>query len=182
MRAGREGCDALMKWNRAAGIVFPGLTKAPRCREGYVPGGAGMIAVLMGWALSTIGRSLGVVVAAGLAGLVIYFRLPKAWLVTVALVYAGWLYSGAIYQAGEASANAIRDRAEAKEITRQANVRAKALDEAVARELARAAENEQLEQKVSRYEEALARRPDDRFRLGPNDVGELRQLQPPGSP
>lgn len=23
----REGCDALMKWNRAAGIVFPGLTK-----------------------------------------------------------------------------------------------------------------------------------------------------------
>ncbi len=23
----REGCDALMKWNRAAGITFPGLTK-----------------------------------------------------------------------------------------------------------------------------------------------------------
>lgn len=23
----REGCDALLKWNRAAGIVFPGLTK-----------------------------------------------------------------------------------------------------------------------------------------------------------
>jgi lysozyme len=23
----RAGCDALMKWNRAAGIVFPGLTK-----------------------------------------------------------------------------------------------------------------------------------------------------------
>lgn len=23
----REGCDALMKWNRAAGVVFPGLTK-----------------------------------------------------------------------------------------------------------------------------------------------------------
>ncbi|TIR87372.1 MAG: lysozyme [Mesorhizobium sp.] len=23
----REGCDALMKWNKAAGITFPGLTK-----------------------------------------------------------------------------------------------------------------------------------------------------------
>jgi lysozyme len=23
----RAGCDALMKWNRAAGIVFPGLTR-----------------------------------------------------------------------------------------------------------------------------------------------------------
>lgn len=23
----REGCDALLKWNRAAGIVFPGLTR-----------------------------------------------------------------------------------------------------------------------------------------------------------
>ena len=23
----RQGCDALMKWNKAAGITFPGLTK-----------------------------------------------------------------------------------------------------------------------------------------------------------
>jgi len=23
----RQGCDALMRWNKAAGITFPGLTK-----------------------------------------------------------------------------------------------------------------------------------------------------------
>lgn len=28
----REGCDALMRWNKAAGITFPGLTKR-RARE-----------------------------------------------------------------------------------------------------------------------------------------------------
>lgn len=73
-------------------------------------------------------------------------------------------------------------RASAAEITRQAAVRAKALDEAVARELARAAENEQLEQKVDSYEQALARKPDGCFRLRADDVGELRKLQPPGPP
>ena len=70
----------------------------------------------------------------------------------------------------------------AAEQTRQAAVRAKALDEAVARELARAAQNEQLEQKVDSYEQALARKPDGCFLLRADDVGELRKLQPNGSP
>jgi hypothetical protein len=73
--------------------------------------------------------------------------------------------------------------ASAAEITRQANVRAKALDEAVARELARAAENEQLEQKVLDYEAYLAKRPAPAGCILDRDtVDRLRKLQPPGSP
>ncbi|HEV7285966.1 MAG TPA: hypothetical protein VGN75_14015 [Kaistia sp.] len=142
-----------------------------------------MISVLMGWALSTIGLSLGAIVAIGLAGLVIYFRLPKAWLVTVALVYAGWFYSGALYQAGETASDTRWQAAMAAEQTRQAAARAKALDEAVARELARAAENEALQEKADSYEEALARRPAaDGCRLTGRDVGELRKLQGRAAP
>lgn len=145
-----------------------------------------MIAVLMSWALSTIGLSLGALVAIGLAGLVIYFRLPKAWLVTIALAYAGWFYSGAIYQAGEAARDAKWQAAMAAEQTRQAAVRAKALDEAVARELARAAENEALEAQVTQYEADLAKSLSKApagscdYRLRGADVERLRMLQRPG--
>jgi len=69
----------------------------------------------------------------------------------------------------------------AAEQTRQAAARAKALDQAVARELTRAAENEALEKQVTSYEEALARRPVAGCVLSPADIGELRQLQG-GSP
>lgn len=31
----REGCDALLKWNKAAGIVFPGLTKRRERERAY---------------------------------------------------------------------------------------------------------------------------------------------------
>ena len=86
------------------------------------------------------------------------------------------------YRHGRQASDQRWQAAMAAEQTRQAAVRAKALDEAVARELARAAENEQLEQKVSRYEEALARKPDGCFRLRANDVGELRKLQGSAAP
>lgn len=71
----------------------------------------------------------------------------------------------------------------AAEQTRQAAVRAKALDEAVARELARAAENEALQEKADSYEEALARRPvADGCRLTKRDTLELRKLQGRAAP
>jgi hypothetical protein len=142
-----------------------------------------VISVLMSWALSTIGLSLGAVVAVGLAALIVYFRLPKAWLVTVALVYAGWFYSGALYQAGEAASDTRWQAAMVAEQTRQAAVRAKALDEAVARELARAAENEALEKQVQDYERYLATRPAvPGCVLGRDDVERLRKLQGIGAP
>lgn len=36
----RAGCDALLKWNRAAGIVFPGLTKRRQREREYCLEGA----------------------------------------------------------------------------------------------------------------------------------------------
>lgn len=64
-----------------------------------------------------------------------------------------------------------------KEITRQAAVRAKALDEAVSRELKRAVENEALEQKLAGYEAAIIPRAGCILRK--EDVDSLRGLQPP---
>jgi hypothetical protein len=67
------------------------------------------------------------------------------------------------------------------EQTRQAYARAQALDAAVARELARAAENEILEKKVSDYEAELAREPAQAggfdCRLRPADLERLRLLR-----
>lgn len=37
----RQGCDALMKWNRAAGIVFPGLTRRRAAERDLCLKGAG---------------------------------------------------------------------------------------------------------------------------------------------
>lgn len=36
----KEGCNALLKWNRAAGIVFPGLTKRRQRERAYCLEGA----------------------------------------------------------------------------------------------------------------------------------------------
>lgn len=84
---------------------------------------------------------------------------------------------------GAASTEAKWQAAMAAEQTRQAAVRAKALDEAVARELKRAAENEQLEQKVLDYEAYLAKRPAAAgCVLDRDDVDRLRKLQGAGSP
>jgi hypothetical protein len=87
---------------------------------------------------------------------------------------------------------------EAAEVTRQAAARAKALDEAVARELVRTKENQILQQEVSDYEQKLAAEPVDPpqpspvagalavpaacHRLSADDVRELRQLQGRGGP
>lgn len=77
-------------------------------------------------------------------------------------------------------------RASAAEITRQAAVRAKALDEAVARELARAAENEALEAQVNQYEADLAKSLSKApagscdYRLRGPDVERLRMFQRQG--
>lgn len=137
-----------------------------------------MIPVLMSWALSTLGISIGAIIALGLAGLVLYFRLPASWLVTIGLAFAGWFYSGVIYQSGEASSERKWQAAMVAEQTRQAAVRAKALDEAVARELKRAAENEALEKQVQDYERYLATRPSvPGCILGRDDVDRLRKLQ-----
>jgi hypothetical protein len=67
------------------------------------------------------------------------------------------------------------------EKTRQAYARAQALDAAAARELARAAQNEVLEKKVSDYEAELAREPAQAggfdCRLRPADLERLRLLR-----
>lgn len=117
-----------------------------------------MIALL----LSPLGRWLGV------------------FLATILVAY-GLIALG--HHRGYGAAEAKYLAAAAAEETRQAAVRAKALDEAVARELARAAENEQLEQKVSDYEAYLAKRPAvPGCVLDRDDVDRLRKLQGPGSP
>lgn len=106
------------------------------------------------------------------------------WLAGAALILAVVLGLYAYgHHKGAASNEARWQAAMAAETTRQAAVRAKALDEAVARELKRAAENEALQQKADSYEEALARRPAaDGCRLTERDIIELRKLQGPGSP
>ncbi|WP_336800303.1 hypothetical protein [Kaistia sp. MMO-174] len=88
---------------------------------------------------------------------------------------------------GAASNDAKWQAAMAAEQTRQAAVRAKALDEAVARELARAAENEALEAQVNQYEADLAKSLSKApagscdYRLRGADVERLRMFQRPGS-
>lgn len=106
-------------------------------------------------------------------------RWVSVFLLTLLVAY-GLIALG--HSRGSALTEAKWQTAMAAEQTRQAAVRAKALDEAVARELARAAENDQLEQKVESYEKALARKPDGCFRLRADDVGELRKLQGRAAP
>lgn len=79
---------------------------------------------------------------------------------------------------GAAAASAKWQVAMAAEQTRQAAVRAKALDAAVSRELARAAEAKSLQSQVESYETQLASRPaDSRCTLSSADAASLRKLQ-----
>jgi hypothetical protein len=92
---------------------------------------------------------------------------------------------------GAASKEAEWQTKMAAEITRQAAVRAKALDNAVAREIARNTENASLEKQVQDYEQqiqvakAAPAKPGacpPGLSLSPADVGELRRLQGSRSP
>ncbi|WP_336801579.1 DUF2514 family protein [Kaistia sp. MMO-174] len=91
------------------------------------------------------------------------------------------------YRHGRQASDQKWQAAMAAEQTRQAAVRAKALDEAVARELARAAENEQLEAQVNQYEADLAKSLSKApagscdYRLRGADVERLHMFQRPGS-
>lgn len=95
-------------------------------------------------------------------------------------IYAYGHHKGAVSNEAEWQA------AMAAEKTRQAAVRAKALDEAVARELARAAENEALEAQVNQYEADLAKSLSKApagscdYRLRGPDVERLRLFQRQG--
>lgn len=106
------------------------------------------------------------------------------WLAGAALILAVALGLYAYgHHKGAASNEARWQAAMAAEKTRQAAVRAKALDEAVARELKRAAENEALEAQVQSYEKYLATRPAvPGCTLDRDSVDRLRKLQGPGSP
>jgi hypothetical protein len=107
-------------------------------------------------------------------------RWVGAFLLTLVTAY-GLIALG--HYRGSAASEAKWQARMATEQARQAAVHAKALDESVARELARAAENEQLEQKVLDYEAYLAKRPAAAgCVLDSGDVDRLRKLQGPGSP
>ena len=79
---------------------------------------------------------------------------------------------------GAAAADGRWQLAMAAEETRQAAIRAKALDAAAARELQRARDNADLQSQVDDYERDLAARPAAaRCVLGADDVARLRKLQ-----
>lgn len=106
------------------------------------------------------------------------------WLIGAGLVLGiavasfGWGHSR-----GAAGNEAKWQTRSAKDRTEAAALRAKALDNVVARELARTAQNDELEQRIIDYEATLAvpsapapaREPD--YRLRPADVERLRLLQ-----
>lgn len=108
--------------------------------------------------------------------------LAGRWLfglgVLLAIVASSFVYG---HRVGAAGANARWQRDAAKQATEQAYARAKALDNAVERELARAADNEALEKKVSDYEAELARQPAPAAgfdcRLRPADLERLHLYQ-----
>jgi hypothetical protein len=96
----------------------------------------------------------------------------------IALASFGWGHSR-----GSASNEAKWQTRSAKDRTEAAAMRAKALDNVVARELARTAQNEDLEQRIVDYEATLAMPStpapagDPDYRLRPADVERLRLLQ-----
>ncbi|WP_224580103.1 hypothetical protein [Mesorhizobium sp. BR1-1-16] len=101
------------------------------------------------------------------------------WLIVAVLVIGalGGLY-GLGHRNGAAAADTRWQAAMAAEQTRQAAVRAKALDAAVSRELARAKDNAALQDQIDAYENELAARPaDPRCVLSDHDVDRLRKLQ-----
>lgn len=106
------------------------------------------------------------------------------WLAGAALVLAVALGIYAYgHHNGAAGTEAKWQAAMVAEQTRQAAVRAKALDEAVARELKRAAENEALEKQVQDYERYLATRPSvPGCTLDRDTVDRLRKLQGDNAP